>query len=158
MGWRSLFLAVISCLAFCSFVLSQDLSKLTVYDEQGKSCEIHSVIKDYESFVLLNGAFCVGCAEYLVNCSDSKKVFVFVERFSPLVISNFQPIQNAELFFVSKSDVKLDEFGTVGMAVIRNKSLRVIKETEIKQFSRNYEESIKSMRKIVRSHFKSTES
>lgn len=158
MAWRSLFLAIISFFTSCSFVLSQDLSKLRVYDEQGKSCELYSVIKDYESFVLLNGSFCVGCAEYLVNCSDSKKVFVFVERFSPLVISNFQPIQNAELFFISKSDLKLDEFGTVGMAVIRNKSLRVIKETEVKQFSRDYEESIKSMRKIVKSHFKSTES
>lgn len=158
MGWRSLFLAIISYLASCPFALSQDLSKLIVYDEQGKSHEIHSVIKDSESFVILKDAFCIGCAEYLVNCSSGKKVLVVVERFSLLSISGFQPIQNAELFFVSKSELVPDEFGTLGVAMIQNESLQVIKEAEIKQLSRNYEEHIKNMRKIIRSYFKSKES
>ncbi|TSJ45653.1 hypothetical protein [Fluviicola chungangensis] len=155
MGWRSLFLVIISCLASWSFVLSQDLSALTVYDEQGKRHQIHSVIKDSESFVVVKDAFCIGCAEYLVKCSMGKKVLVIVERFSLLSISNFQPIQNARLFFVSKSELTPDEFGTVGMAIIRNGSFHVIKEKEINQLSRNYQEGIKSMRKIVRTHFKS---
>lgn len=155
MGWRSLFLVVISCLVSYSFVLSQELSKLIVYDEQGKSHEIHSVINDSESFVVLNGAFCVGCAEYLVNCSTSKKVLVVVERFSLLSISGFQPIQNAELFFVSKSELTPSEFGTIGVAMIRNESLMILKEADVKQLTQNYEEPIKSMRKIVKSYFKS---
>lgn len=52
MGWRSLFLVIISYLALCSFALSQDLSMLIVYDQYGKSHPINSVIKDSETFVV----------------------------------------------------------------------------------------------------------
>lgn len=147
-------MGVISCLALSSFVLSQDLSKLTVYDEQGKGCEIHAIIKDYESFVVLNGAFCVGCAEYLVNCSDSKKVFVIVEHFSPLAITSFQPIRNAQLFFVPRSELRLDEFGTIGIAQISHGAIRLIDEKKLNQLSENYRLKNKVVRKRMDSFFK----
>lgn len=155
MGWRSLFLVIISFLVSGSFAVSQNLPALAVYDEKGKSHQINSVIKDSESFVVLKDAFCIGCAEYLVNCSDSKKVLVIMERFSLLSISNFQPIQNATLFFVSKSEFIPDEFGTAGIAIIRKESLQIIKEKEVNQLTRNYQEGIKSMRKVFKSYFKS---
>ncbi len=158
MGWRSLCLIIISYLASWSYVLSQDLSVLTVYDEQGKGHQIHSVIKDSESFVVVKDAFCIGCAEYLVNCSKSKKVLVIMERFSLLAISSFQPIKNAELFFVSKTELMPDDFGTTGMAIIRKESLQIIKEKEINHLTKNYQEGIKSVRKIVKTYFKSKDS
>lgn len=81
-----------------------------------------------------------------------------VERFSLLSIFGFQPIRNSELFFIAKTERIPGEFGAVGIAMIRKEALEIIKESEINQLTRNYQEGIKSMRKIVRSYFKSKES
>lgn len=81
-----------------------------------------------------------------------------VERFSLLSVSNFQPIQNAQLFFVSKSELMPDDFGTTGMAIIRNGSIRIVKEKEVNELTRNYQEGIKSARKIFRSYLSSDQS
>lgn len=154
MGWKNLFLVITSCFAFSSFVLSQDLSGLAVYDEQGRKHEIQAVMNGDESFVVVKDVFCIGCAEYLVDCSVSKKVLVIVEGFSLLSIANFQPVQHAELFFVPASELTPDDFGTTGMAVIRNGGFQVIKEKEINELTRNYQEETKSMRKRFKSFFK----
>lgn len=157
MVWKNLFLGLTSCLASCSFALSQDLSGLMVYDEQGKKHEIHAVMKDSESFVILKDVFCIGCAEYLVDCSVSKKVLVVVERFSLLSISHFQPIRKAQLFFVSKSELIPDDFGANGIAVMQNEAFQIIREKEINELTRNYQEGIKTMRKRFKSYFQSKE-
>ncbi|MNY42359.1 hypothetical protein D3C86_1772410 [compost metagenome] len=85
-------------------------------------------------------------------------MLVIVERFSLLAISNFQPVQNAKLFFVSKSELMPEEFGTLGIAMIHSDSLQIIKEKEINRLTRNYQEGIRSMRKTFKSYFKPKQS
>lgn len=151
MVWRNLLLAIISYFSVSSFVFCQNE---TVYDEQGKSRPIRSVFGDSGSFVIIKDAFCIGCVEYLVNSSESKKVLVVVEGFSLLYIINFQPIKNAELFFISNSEVQFEYIGTVGVGVVQGDSLRIINEIRINELTNFYQNKEKTTQKNINNYFK----
>ncbi len=154
MVWKIFGLLIIS-LQGC-FVLAQDDKILNskVYDQNGVLLSFSSAFKENENFVVLNDSFCIGCAEYYVNSCKSHKVLVVLDDFSITSISNFQPLKGAVLFFISKEDSFVSDFGRIGIARKKDENLQLIGEKELDQLSENYLKKSQEMRKEIDAVFK----
>lgn len=158
MVWKIFGLLIIS-IQGC-FVFAQDDKVLNskVYDQNGRVVSFSSVFSENENFVVLNGAFCVGCAEYYINSCKSHKVLVILDDFSITSISNFQHIKGADLFFVSKERSLVSDFGTIGISRRKDGNLQLINEQKLNQLSENYRKKSKDVKKEIERTFKMKES
>lgn len=157
MAWKIFGLLIIS-IQGC-FALAQDDKILNskVYDQNGKVLAFSAAFNENENFVVLDGAFCIGCAEYCVAFCKSHKVLVILDNFSLTSISNFQRLKGASLFFLSKEDAFISDFGTIGIARKKNGNLQIIDEKKLNQLSKNYLRKSKEMKKEINAIFKMKE-
>lgn len=149
---RFLILVLINFQGGVLFGQNDTLLDFHVYKQNGQVEPFSSVFKKNEIFVVLNGAFCLGCAEYCVKTTKSSKVLVILKDFSLTKIANFPKIEDAILLFVSEKSLSINS-GSIALAREKDGILQLIYENKLIQLTENFTLKISRVKKVIEKYF-----
>lgn len=149
---RFLMLVLINFQGGVMFGQNDTLLDFQVYKQNGQVEPFSSVFKKNEIFVVLNGAFCLGCVEYCLKTTKSNKVLVILEDFSLTRIANFPKIEDAILLFVSEKSLNINS-GSIALAREKDGELQLIYENKLIQLTENFTLKISRVKKVIKKYF-----